>query len=116
MILVLSYTHPSPPGKQIEELKIAPEDGAGVSAPELVAKALDKELNATGPSPNITTDTKVNDLTSIVKKKKKPPVDIPEPNGAAVHPLSVASGSGGAKRKADDGPQEADKKPKLSPS
>ena len=47
------------------------------------------------------TETKVNDLTSAVKKKKKPPVDVP---------------SGSTKRKADDDPQEGDKKPKLSPS
>ena len=90
---------------------MAPDEDTGASAPELVAKALDKELNAVQPTTNFTTETKVNDLTSVVKKKKKPPVAIPEPNGAA-----VASGSGSAKRKADDDPQEGDKKPKLSPS
>jgi len=91
---------------------MAPDEDTGASAPELVAKALDKELNAGQPTTNITTETKVNDLTSVVKKKKKPPVAIPEPNGAAAQP----SGSGSAKRKADDDPQEGDKKPKLSPS
>ena len=92
------------------------EDDEGFSAPELVAKALDKELNAARPTTSITTNTKVNDLTSIVKKKKKPPVDIPNPNGATDQPLATASGSGSMKRKADDDPQEGDKKPKLSPS
>ena len=116
MILILSCSHLSLWAEQIEELKTAPEDDAGASAPELVAKALDKELNATRPTTDITTDTKVNDLTSIVKKKKKPPVNIPESNGVVAQPLAVASGSGSAKRKADDDPQEGDKKPKLSPS
>jgi len=97
-------------------LKTAPEDDAGASAPELVAKALDKELNVARSATNIAAETRVNDLTSVVKKKKKPPVDIPEPNGAAAQPPAVASGSGSTKRKADDGPQEGDKKPKLSPS
>ena len=76
-----------------------------------MAKALDKELNAARSTTNITTETKVNDLTSVVKKKKKPLVDIP-----GAQPTAVASGSGSAKRKADDDPQEGDKKPKLSPS
>jgi len=95
---------------------MAPDEDASASAPELVAKALDKELNGAQPTTSITTETKVNDLTSVVKKKKKPPVAIPELNGAAAQPPVVASGSGSAKRKADDDPQEGDKKPKLSPS
>jgi len=97
-------------------LKTAPEQYAAASAPELVAKALDKELNVVRSTTDITTETKVNDLTSIVKKKKKPPVNIPESNGAAAQPPVVASGSGSTKRKADDDLQEGDKKPKLSPS
>lgn len=101
---------------QIEELKTAPEDDAGASAPELAAKALDKELNVARSTANITTEAKVNDLTSVVKKKKKPPVDIPGPNGLAVQAPAIAPGSGNAKRKADDDPQEGDKKLKLSPS
>ena len=91
-------------------------DDASASAPELVAEALDKELNDARHTTNITTDTKVNDLTSTVKKKKKPPVDIPDLNGTTGLPLAVASGSGSTKRKADDDPQEGDKKLKLSPS
>ena len=94
---------------------MAPDEDAGASAPDLVAKALDRELNAAQSTSNITTETKVNDLTSVVKKKKKPPVAIPEPNGVAAQPPVIASGSGSAKRKADDDPQEGDKKPKLSP-
>jgi len=101
---------------KIEELKTVPVEDTGASAPELVAKALDKELNAARPTTSITTDTKVNDLTSIVKKKKKPPVDVSNLNEATDQPLATASGSGRMKRKAEDDPQEGDKKPKLSPS
>ena len=97
-------------------MKTAPESDAGGSAPELVAKALDRELNAAWATTNITTETKVNDLTSVVKKKKKPPVNIPEPNGATANIPDVSSGSSSTKRKADDDLQEGDKKPKLSPS
>ena len=95
---------------------MAPDEDAGASAPDLVAKALDRELNTAQSTATITTETKVNDLTSVVKKKKKPPVFIPESNGVTTRPPVVASGSGSAKRKADDDPQEGDKKPKLSPS
>ena len=95
---------------------MAPTEESAASAPELAAKALDKELNSARPTTNITTNTKVNDLTSIVKKKKRPLVDIPNLNGTTDQPLATASGSGSAKRKADDDPQEGDKKPKLSPS
>jgi HAT1-interacting factor 1 len=109
---MLSSASPS----QIEELKTAPEEDAGTSAPELVAKALDKELNVARPTTSITTETKVNDLTSVVKKKKKPLLNIPEPNGAEAHPLAVGPVSGTTKRKAEDDPQEGDKKLKLSPS
>lgn len=70
---------------KVEELKTSPNE-SGVSAPAMAAKALDQELNggtaeASGPIP-------VNDLTSMVVKKKK---KAPETNG-------TASG----KRKADD--------------
>jgi HAT1-interacting factor 1 len=61
---------------QIEELKTLPADGQ-TNAVEMAAKALDKELNATGSSG---TPAPVNDLTSIVKKKKKP---VPEEGNAA---------------------------------
>jgi HAT1-interacting factor 1 len=54
----------------VEELKTAPSEPTA-SAPALVAKALDQELNAgsSGSTPAV-----VNDLTSmVVKKKKKAP-------------------------------------------
>ena len=73
---------------QVDELKTAPADGSGavaeLSAPDIVAKELDKELKA-APSGSAIDKTKVNDLTTVVKKKKK---DV----------------NGNAKRKADDDP------------
>ena len=76
---------------QVEELKTSPEQSAE-SAPAMVARVLDSELNAmkessaaAAPAPQ-----QVNDLTSMVKKKKKDP----EANGTT-------------KRKAEDEPHPA---------
>ncbi|KAF8159579.1 hypothetical protein B0H34DRAFT_409503 [Crassisporium funariophilum] len=82
---------------KVEELKTSPNDALATSAPALVAQALDRELNA-GSSSTDKKPTVVNDLTSMVtKKKKKVPVD-----------------SNVAKRKADgEAEQLIDKKPKL---
>ena len=78
--------------RQIEELKTSPNEPSG-SAVDMVAQALDKELNA-GTSG--LTSSQVNDLTTMVKKKKKPAAE-PAP---AAEP--VPNGTGGEKRKADD--------------
>ena len=77
-----------------------------MSAPELAQRALDRELNAV-PVPS--QDRPVNDLTSmVVKKKKKAPLaPVPEASGAA------------EKRKADGGETETaapDKKARLEES
>ncbi|KAK2463620.1 hypothetical protein APHAL10511_004371 [Amanita phalloides] len=56
---------------KVEELKSSPNEDIGLSAPELAAKALDKELNA-GTS-SFAAPAVVTDLTSMVKKKKKNP-------------------------------------------
>ncbi len=71
----------------MEELKTVPNEPAE-SAPAMAAKALDKELNAPSTVTNSTVPSTINDLTSIVKKKKK----APDANGAR----------GATKRKADD--------------
>ena len=83
---------------QVEELKTSPNESLTTSAPALVAQALDRELNA-GPSTSNTKTTVVNDLTSMVVKKKK---KVPEDSNAV-------------KRKADEEaePLTIDKKPKL---
>ncbi|KAI9448771.1 hypothetical protein BJY52DRAFT_303650 [Lactarius psammicola] len=68
---------------KVDELKSAPNDerDGGLSAPELAQRALDRELNA-APAPR--QDLPVNDLTSmVVKKKKKAPAPAPEASGAA---------------------------------
>ncbi|EMD38828.1 hypothetical protein CERSUDRAFT_112558 [Gelatoporia subvermispora B] len=54
---------------KVDELKAAPEQPLG-SATEMVAKALDSELNASSAGA-ASAPTAVNDLTGIVKKKKK---------------------------------------------
>jgi len=90
----------------VDELKSAPNDerDGGLSAPELAQRALDRELNASAPARQ---DLPVNDLTSmVVKKKKKAPVPAPEASGVA------------EKRKADDEQAQTpqDKKARLEES
>ena len=57
--------------------------------------------------------TQVNDLTGMVKKKKKPPVDESKANGEPAAAPSDASSAG--KRKAEDEPSASpsEKKAKL---
>jgi len=83
---------------KVEELKTSPNESLATSAPALVAQALDRELNA-GSSSSNTKPTVVNDLTSMVVKKKK----------------KVLADSNAGKRKADEEvePLNVDKKPKL---
>ncbi|KAF8202368.1 hypothetical protein BJ912DRAFT_920737 [Pholiota molesta] len=84
---------------KVEELKTLPKESLQASAPELAAKALDKELNAAAGSSSTAAPAVVNDLTSIVKKKKKVAVED----------------SNASKRKAEEEaePINADKKVKL---
>ncbi|PPQ62866.1 hypothetical protein CVT24_006264 [Panaeolus cyanescens] len=86
-------------GLKVEELKTSPNESLGSSAPALAAQALDQELNAgSKASSGTSAPAVVNDLTSVVKKKKK---NAAEPNGA--------------KRKAEEDAEHvnADKKVKL---
>lgn len=89
----------------MDELKSAPNDerDGGLSAPELAQRALDRELNAAAP-PVSRPNLPVNDLTSmVVKKKKKAPAPAPEASSAA------------EKRKAEDEEAQTpqDKKARL---
>jgi len=63
---------------KVDELKSAPNDerDGGLSAPELAQRALDRELNA---APGPSQDRPVNDLTSMVVKKKK---KVPAPDAS----------------------------------
>jgi HAT1-interacting factor 1 len=56
---------------QVEELKTSPSESLEATAPALAAQALDKELNA-AQSSSLPSQIVVNDLTSMVKKKKIP--------------------------------------------
>jgi len=67
---------------QVEELKTSPSESLETTAPALVAQALDKELNA-GQSSSLPSQTVVNDLTSMVVKKKKIPEDSSAPKRKA---------------------------------
>ncbi|KAF9446196.1 hypothetical protein P691DRAFT_709032 [Macrolepiota fuliginosa MF-IS2] len=91
---------------KVEELKTSPNDKLAQSAPALVAQALDKELNA-GVKPSELPPA-VNDLTGIVKKRKKAPA--PEADAAIE--------ANGAKRKAEDETDvsNAEKKARLESS
>ncbi|OCH84619.1 hypothetical protein OBBRIDRAFT_798927 [Obba rivulosa] len=82
---------------KVDELKATPEQPIG-SVTELAAKALDNELNAAPAAGAASaTPTAVNDLTGIVKKKKK------------------TTDANGAKRKAEEESAElpSDKKAKV---
>jgi HAT1-interacting factor 1 len=67
---------------KVDELKVAPNDerDGGLSAPELAQRALDRELNTAPPTRQ---ELPVNDLTSMVVKKKKKAPAAPEASGAA---------------------------------
>ena len=78
-------------------MKATPAEKEQGSAPDLAAKALDAELNASGAASASVNPAVVNDLTSIVKKKKKAP----------------AAEANGSKRKADEEAGSNEKKARL---
>ena len=88
------------------ELKSAPNDerDGGLSAPELAQRALDLELNS-DPEARQRQDLLMNDLTSMVVKRKAP-VAVPEASGSA------------EKRKTEDGEAQTsqNKKARLEES
>ncbi|OJT06048.1 NASP-related protein sim3 [Trametes pubescens] len=87
---------------KVDELKTSPNEPEE-SAPALVAKELDAELNAESAPAAPAAKTEVHDLTGLVKKKKK----NPEANGSA--------SNSAAKRKAEEDAEEtqSEKKAKL---
>ena len=81
-------------------MKTSPNESLATSAPALAAQALDRELNAaSSSSAPKAAPAVVNDLTSIVKKKKKA---VPEDPSA-----------GKRKAEGEAEPTNADKKVKL---
>ena len=79
-------------------MKATPAEEEQGSAPDLAAKALDAALNGSGSASAPINPAVVNDLTSIVKKKKKK-APAPEVNGS--------------KRKADEDVGSNEKKARL---
>lgn len=71
-MVLIKYLELTPATEQIEELKSSPDTAEG-SAPELVAQELDRDLN--GPAAAKSQPNQINDLTSMVVKKKKPAPD-----------------------------------------
>ena len=94
---------------KVEELKTNPAE-IHVSAPELAARALDRELNGSVRRTNTSEPAVVNDLTSMVVKKKKGPKavasDTNNEETANVQPK-------GSKRKAEDDEDGSDKRAKV---
>ena len=89
----------------MEELKTIPNE-PGLSVPALVAKALDQELNVASSTKSLP----VNDLTSVVKKKKKPAAEAETPQLD-----SETSAANPTKRKAEDDGSSSptDKRPRV---
>jgi len=69
---------------KIEELKTSPDVADG-PAPEIVARELDRDLNAAAGSNYAL--KQVNDLTAVVKKKRKAPEQ--EPTAASASATST---------------------------
>ncbi|KXN87528.1 NASP-related protein sim3 [Leucoagaricus sp. SymC.cos] len=90
---------------KVEELKTSPNDALAQSAPALAAQALDKELNARVALSGL--PQAVNDLTGIVKKKKKVPASDANANATS------STEAGGAKRKAEDEAEESNTEKKA---
>ncbi|KAF8329501.1 uncharacterized protein EI90DRAFT_3125261 [Cantharellus anzutake] len=90
---------------KLDDLRMAPEKAEEMSAPALAAAQLTKELG--GPSGTSLTNAQINDLTGMVKKKKKVPDVAPGPDDS----------SSSGKRKAEETPASGnlpDKKHKLN--
>ncbi|KLO12728.1 hypothetical protein SCHPADRAFT_904877 [Schizopora paradoxa] len=92
---------------KVEELEASPSgETGGLSAPEIVAKSLDKELNAPASGSNAQSSGQVNDLTSTVVRKKKKATEGGD--------VTMSDGTNGAgKRKAEDEASSDAKKTKV---
>jgi len=97
---------------QVDELKTSPNDVLSQSAPTLAALDLDKELNAGIMTSELLQG--VNDLTGMIKKKKKTPTVIPSTSTDNI-PIPETST---AKRKAEEESEgsSTEKKAKLETS
>lgn len=106
---------------QLEDIRAIPADGVGGTTMDRVGRELDEELKNSGFGAPLAADQPVNDLTSMVKKKKpKPAAAVANPlipDAAAVNPLvpdaSVASLPSLGKRKAEEDPDRDEKKKRV---
>ncbi|KAL1679705.1 hypothetical protein EV122DRAFT_276874 [Schizophyllum commune] len=105
-------------GLKVDELKTSPNETLHGSAPELAQAALEKELNGAA-APGLSSNMPVNDLSGMVKKKKRPAAAPAEPSASST-PAPADSQPGQSppgKRKAEDEPSaeevSAEKKVKL---
>jgi HAT1-interacting factor 1 len=96
---------------QLEELAQPTDEAAAgatdkvseaLSAPALAAQALDRELNAGGTASAVPGQTGlVNDLTGMVKKKKKDQAG------------TISAGAGSKRKADDDAPSPTEKKARV---
>jgi HAT1-interacting factor 1 len=104
---------------QLEDIRAIPADGAGGTTMDRVGRELDEELKNSGFGAPLAADQPVNDLTSMVKKKKPKPaatvVNPLVPIAAAVNPLvpDAASLPSLGKRKAEEDPDRDEKKKRV---
>jgi len=96
---------------QLEDIRATPADGFVGTTMDRVGRELDQELKSSGFGPALAPDQPVNDLTSMVKKKK-PKTAIPPP---AVNPLvpETANLPTLGKRKAEEEPERDEKKQRV---
>jgi hypothetical protein len=96
----------------VEDIRANPVDGVVGTTMDRVKKELDNELSNGFGAP-LAADQPVNDLSSMVKKKKpKPPPTDAAPAFNPLVPDATALPSLG-KRKAEEEPEREDKKQKV---
>lgn len=95
---------------KLEDIRATPADGIAGTTMDKVSRELDKELNSSGFGAPLPADQPVNDLTSMVKKKK-PKAPPPAPAFNPLVPDAHLPGPG--KRKAEDDPEREEKKQRV---
>lgn len=98
---------------QLEDIRATQADGVAGTTMDRVSRELDKELNSNGFGAPVAADQPVNDLSSMVKKKKpKAPAGDAAPVFNPLVPDATPLPSLG-KRKAEEEPEREDKKQKV---
>jgi hypothetical protein len=100
---VRSLTYP-----QLEDIRATPADGVGGTTMDRVGRELDQELSSSGFGAALAPDQPVNDLSSMVKKKKPKPAAPPPAANPLVPDLPTLG-----KRKAEEEPERDEKKQRV---